>query len=94
MAETAFDYLTSEDYATFTTEEPKWIRKITALSQTHPNEVKIICTPEKNHGTLYAHIPKNWLKVSPPKKVSFTDEQRAAAAERMANARKAKKGIE
>lgn len=94
MAETAFDYITSEDYATFFTDEVKWIRKLTALSKTHPDEVKIIYTPEQNHGALYAYVPKTWFKLSPPKKMSLTDEQRAAAAERMSKARKAKKGAE
>lgn len=92
MAETAFDYITTDTYATFSTDEAKWIRRITALSKTHPDEVKIIYTPEQNHGTLYAHVPKSWMKISPPRKVSFTEEQRLAASERMTKARAAKKG--
>ena len=92
MNETAFDYLSCDTHATFTTTEPKWIRKITALSKTNPNEVQIIYTPEQNNGTLYAHIPKSWLKVSPPKKMSLTEEQRLAAAERLSKNRKKKGG--
>lgn len=92
MNETAFDYLSCDNHATFSTTEPKWIRKITTLSKTNPDEVQIIYTPEQNNGALYAHIPKSWLKVSPPKKMSLTDEQRAAAAERLSKSRKKKGG--
>lgn len=32
-------------------------------------------------------VPKKWIKVSPPRQVNLTDEQRAAAAERLSTAR-------
>lgn len=32
-------------------------------------------------------VPKSWIKVSPPRQVNYTDEQRAAMAERLAAAR-------
>ena len=32
-------------------------------------------------------VPKTWIKVSPPRQVNYTDEQRAAMAERLAAAR-------
>lgn len=35
-------------------------------------------------------VPKSWIKVNPPRKRDMTEEQRAAAAERLANARKKK----
>lgn len=90
MNETAFDYLSCDNHATFSTSEPKWIKKLTTLAKTHPDEVQIIYTPEQNEGMLYAHVPKTWLKVTPPKKMTLTDEQRQAAAERLSNARKKK----
>lgn len=92
MNETAFDYLTCDPYGTFSTSEPKWIRKITALSKTHPEEVQITHYPTENNEVLDARIPKSWFKISPPKKMSLTEEQRAAAAERLSKARNKKKG--
>lgn len=85
--ETAFDYLSSDDHATFYTTEAKWMRKIKALQQDYPNDIKII---NEDDETLLVHLPKSWMRIAPPRKMTLTDEQRAAAAERMANARKKK----
>jgi len=46
--------------------------------------------PENNDGYIVVHVPKNWFKLSPPRQVNYTDEQRAALAERMAKARMSK----
>ena len=85
--ETCVEYLDVDDHATFCSAERKWINKILKLKESYPDEVDIREYPETNHGVILAHIPKNWLKVSPPRQVNYTDEQRAALAERMANAR-------
>ena len=69
------------------------INKIYKLAEKHENEVKIIKNPEDNDGYILAYVPKSWMKLSPPKQVNYTDEQRAALAERMSMARqKAKEG--
>ena len=90
IKETCVEYIDQESTATFYSGERKLINKILKLAEERPDEVKIICMPEDNDGHLLAHIPKNWLKISPPAKRSFTEEQRAAAAERMRNVAKAK----
>ena len=87
--ETAFDYLSCDSYASFSTTETKWIRKIKSLQQSHPNDIQIL--KESEDGIL-VHIPKSWMKITPPRKMTLTDEQRLAAGERMKNARKNKKG--
>lgn len=85
--ETACDYLSCDKHATFCSNETKWINKIRKLEKQYPNDVEIQVQPEDNQGMLLAHIPKSWFKISPPRKVNYTDEQRAAMAERMKNAR-------
>lgn len=87
LKETCISYIEDEKTATFCSSERKWINKIIKLQSQHPNEVKIIHTPENNYGMIYAEVPKNWIKVSPPRQVNYTDEQRAAMAERLAAAR-------
>lgn len=52
--------------------------KLLRLAEQNSNEVKIISANED--GSLFAHIPINYIKISPPKKIS--DEQREAASER------------
>lgn len=81
--ETAVGYLDVDDRATFSSSERKWINKILKLRESYPDDVQIEYMPEDNHGMLLAHIPKSWLKINPPHKRNMTDEQRAAAAERM-----------
>lgn len=86
--ETAVGYLDVDNYASFDSSERKWINKILRLKEKYPEEVEIIKMPEDNCGSIAAHIPKSWMKISPPKKVNLTDEQKAAMAERMRQSRK------
>ena len=80
MKETVMGYIDTDDYASFTSAEKKWINKILKLKAEHPDEVDIKAYPENNQGYIYAHLPKKWIKISPPRQVS--EEQRLAAAER------------
>lgn len=52
--------------------------KLLKLAEQNPDDVKIIA--ENEDGSLFAHIPVNYVKISPPRKVS--DEQKEAASER------------
>lgn len=88
--ETAFDYVDVDDKATFCSSERRWINKMIKLSEKFPDEVKIDCMPEDNGGVILVHLPKNWLKISPPAKMNLSDEQRKERAERIAVARKKK----
>lgn len=86
--ETSIDYLSCENHATFCSSETKWINKILKLKESYPEAVDIRELPEDNQGMLLAHIPKSWFKISPPKKCQMTEEQRKAAAERLAAGRR------
>lgn len=85
--ETGIEYLDIEKHATFCSAERKWHNKIIKLKELYPNDVEIIEYPENNNGVILAHIPKSWLKISPPRKREMTDEQRAAIAERLQSSR-------
>ena len=88
MKETVFECTSDFPYATITSNEQKWINKINKLAEQRPDEVQIICQPVSNEGYILAHVPKSWMKLSPPRTVNYTEEQKAALRERMANARK------
>lgn len=47
-------------------------------AESHPEEVKLIA--ENKDGSALFHVPVNWIKCSPPRKLS--EEQKEAAAER------------
>ena len=80
--DTSLSY-TDRETAYFSSDEPKWIRKIRALAQEHPGEVQIEYEPETNDGCICAKIPVSWFKISPPKKRNLSDEQRKEIAERL-----------
>lgn len=81
--ETSWNYISDDGIAYFSSSERKWITKIRKLAEANPNEVKIVREPEDNGGTIYAQVPATWLYVRKPKQVNMTEEQRAAAAERL-----------
>lgn len=87
--ETSIEYLSCNDHATLYSSEAKWMRKIKQLQSDYPDSVQIM---NETSESMVVHIPKSWLKVTPPRKMTLTDEQRAAAAERMTKARQ-KKGV-
>lgn len=90
--ETCVEYINADDMATFCSAERRWINKILKLQEAHPDDVEIVCMPEENQGNILAHIPKSWVKISPPRQVNYTDEQKAAMAERLAAAREKRVG--
>lgn len=90
MAETSINYLTEDDHAVISTDERKWINRVNELVSSYPGQVEIRSVFKD--GTVVAHIPKAWVKVRPPAKRSFTDEQKAAMAERMREVAGMRKG--
>lgn len=91
IKETCFDYLDVDKHAVFSSAERKWINKILKLKESCPNDVNITTYPENNNGYIVAQIPKSWFKLSPPRTREMTDEQREAAAKRLADAREKRK---
>ena len=61
-------------------------RKLARLAEEHPDECRKAKTWQPGESVEYI-VPKKWIKVSPPKKVNYTDEQKAALAERLASVR-------
>lgn len=92
--ETSIDLLSVDNHATFCSSETKWINKILKLKEAYPDKVDIRYRPEDNDGMIVSHIPKSWIKVSPPRKRNMTEEQRVALAERLAFARSKRSEID
>ena len=63
------------------------------LAHDEPEQCIIMKQPEDNGGFVYGKFPQQWVRVSPPRKVEMTDEQRAAVAERLRNSRDKNKDI-
>ena len=85
--ETCLDYTTRE-YAWFSSDEPKYIRKIHLLKEQHPDEVRIIAEPEENDGCIYCQIPVKWFTIRVPVKRVLTEEDKQILSERMKRVRR------
>lgn len=83
MTETAFGYLQSDDHAWLSTDERKWVTWAKKMAKEYPDEVQI--KSEFKDGTITVAIPKSWFKLSPPKKIFLTEEERNRRAERLRN---------
>ena len=79
--ETCCEYTDSVTWVS--TDERRMITRMMKLIAEHPDETEIIKRPEENDGCLYCKVPSTWLKIAPPVKREMSDEQKAAASQRM-----------
>ena len=86
IVETACEYL-DDKVMRISTDERRMINRMMKLAEQYPDEVEIIERPETNDGCLYMKCPADWLLIRHPKKMNYTEEQRAAMAERIKNIR-------
>lgn len=79
MNENVIEWLRGSDIAGITAPAGSRLKgRVMKLAQTHPDQVEIV--KENQDGSIFAHVPVKFIKVSPPRRVS--EEQKAAAAER------------
>lgn len=79
MNEFVIEWIKGADYAGVTAPSGTALKsKLLRLANKFPGEVKIIS--ENKDGSLFAHIPVSYVKISPPRQVS--EEQREATGER------------
>ena len=81
--ETIINYNNEESTAQVFTYHRALQNKLNKLIGVNPD---ILVLRRGDEWTEYI-VPKTWIKVSPPRQVNYTDEQRAAMAERLAAAR-------
>lgn len=82
--ENVIEFLRNQETATVCFCQPRYISKIKELAQDYPEEVTI--TAENTDGSIVAHVPTKWVRISAPRKM--TEEQRKECAERLAQYRK------
>lgn len=92
--ENAIEWLDGQTVATVTLCSQKLRNKVMRLAEQYPDDVEIRAEPESNGGTVVAHIPRKWVKISPPPKREMTDEQREAARVRLKSWATAREAIE
>ena len=83
--ETSLDHIAGEAHATIFTTERKWLNHISKLKGKFPDEVKIHRV--NTDGSMVAHIPAGWFKITPKRKQSLSEEQINASRIRLEAAR-------
>lgn len=79
MNEFAIEWVKGGKYAGVTVPSGTALKsKLLRLAKQNSEDVKIIS--ENNDGSVFAHIPVKYVKISPPRKI--TDEQKEAASAR------------
>lgn len=88
MNEFVIEWIKGDEYAGVTVPSGTALKsKLIRLANQNPDEVKIMT--ENEDGSLFVHVPVNYIKISPPRKMS--DEQKEAASERFKQVWKDKK---
>lgn len=77
IRETCFEFVDTDDIATFYSSDRKYVNIIRKLKKKYPDDVDI--RADNDDGSICAHVPKSWMRVRPPKKVS--EQQRARMRE-------------
>lgn len=77
MRENCIEWINGHDRVTVTLSQGRLINKVKKLSEKY-KEVEIV--RENKDGTLLAHLPLKFIKISAPRQV--TDEQKEKARER------------
>ena len=88
MAEVSVEFIKGEKYLTWYSDDFVTIRHIKKLQSEHHDDVVVVAEDESS---IVVHVPVSWFREPKPKaKREMTEEQRLAAAERLANGRSLK----
>ena len=74
-------------WAYVSSDERRWINKLCKLAEEHPQECVVLKNAEDNGGFIYAKVTQKWVKISPPRQVILTDEERQRRRDLLARAR-------
>lgn len=80
MDENVIEWLNGSDYIGVTLSQKKWINKVETMARQDEN-VRILA--RNADGSIFAHLPISYLKLSKKRRVQLSNEEREAMAERM-----------
>lgn len=81
VKETVYEHISGVETFTITAAERWSVAMLKRLKEKYPEQVEIVHV--NRDGSMLARVPFEWMRIVPKKRVSLTDEQRAAFAERM-----------
>ena len=78
-SENCIEFLRDAKRATVTLTQGRYITKVKKLAEKHPDKCQIVA--QNKDGSILAHIPVSWVKISPPQEMS--EERKEEARQRM-----------
>lgn len=88
LSENNIEWYTGESTVTLSFSQKRWINKIKKYAKSN-SDVEVLA--ENADGSICAHVPLSWVKISPPRRArDFSEEERIAAAERLRIARESR----
>ena len=87
LNENAIEWITGDDTIAVTVSQKKWANKIKRFAVSDKN---VVILAENSDGSIFAHLPLNYLKLSPKRKDNITAERKAELAEHMRRIREVK----
>lgn len=78
-AENVIEWVKDDKRATLSLSQRRTITRIKKLAEKYPDKCEILA--ENKDGSLYAHIPVEWVRINPG--MNLTDEQKAERAKRL-----------
>ena len=86
--ENVIEFLNGQKRATVTLSQGRYKTKVEKLAKERPDECKILA--RNLDGTILAHVPTSWVKISPPRKVEMSENRKEELRKQLANARNKK----
>lgn len=86
--ENVIEFLNGQKRATVTLSQGRYKTKVEKLAKERPDECKILA--RNLDGTILAHVPTSWVKISPPRKVEMSEDRKEELRKQLANARNKK----
>lgn len=87
MNETVYEHIEGGDTFTVTAAERWSVGMLRRLAEKFPDEVTI--TAENRDGSIVAHVPFDWMRIVPKKRVNLSEERRRQLADNLERARSA-----
>lgn len=79
--ENCIEWIRDEKRATLSLSQRSIISRIMRYAETKPDECQVTAVNED--GSICAHVPVSWVRVSPPAKLNLSDEERKLRIERL-----------
>lgn len=85
VKENVIEWLTGQDTISVTFSQKKYVNKVKALAEKHPDLVQIL--HENDDGSIFAHLPLKSLKLSVIIPRELSEDEKEIMTQRLAEAR-------